>query len=493
MSKYKEHSIKIYNSLSGEKENFVPIHDGNVGMYVCGPTVYSNVHLGNVRTFMSFDIIYRYFLHLGYKVRYVRNITDVGHIVDDVDDGEDKIAKKAKLEQLEPMEIVQRYTVDFHQVLTAFNFLPPNIEPTATGHIIEQIEIVKQIIDNGLAYEANGSVYFDVIKYNKTNNYGILSGRNIEDMQNNSRDLDGQTDKKNAQDFALWKKAEPEHIMRWPSPWGDGFPGWHLECTAMSTKYLGKHFDIHGGGMDLKFPHHECEIAQNQACTGQTPVNFWMHANMLTLNGKKMSKSTGNNILPGEILTGENPFLSKAFSAGVARFFMLQAHYRSNLDFSDDAILAAEKGFNRLMEAVNSLSNLSVSNTSSLDIKSWQQNCYAAMNDDFNAPILISQLFEGVKFINLLKENSATLTKDDLDDFSKSMNEFVFDVLGLENENSKVNKNNKLDDVVNLLINLRKQARDNKDFAMSDQIRDQLLAIGIQLKDGKDATVFSVQ
>ena len=493
MSKYKKHSIKIYNSLSGEKENFVPIHDGNVGMYVCGPTVYSNVHLGNVRTFMSFDIIYRYFLHLGYKVRYVRNITDVGHIVDDVDDGEDKIAKKAKLEQLEPMEIVQRYTVDFHQVLTAFNFLPPNIEPTATGHIIEQIEIVKQIIDNGLAYEANGSVYFDVIKYNKTNNYGILSGRNIEDMQNNSRDLDGQTDKKNAQDFALWKKAEPEHIMRWPSPWGDGFPGWHLECTAMSTKYLGKHFDIHGGGMDLKFPHHECEIAQNQACTGQTPVNFWMHANMLTLNGKKMSKSTGNNILPGEILTGENPFLSKAFSAGVARFFMLQAHYRSNLDFSDDAILAAEKGFNRLMEAVNSLSNLSVSNTSSLDIKSWQQNCYAAMNDDFNAPILISQLFEGVKFINLLKENSATLTKDDLDDFSKSMNEFVFDVLGLENENSKVNKNNKLDDVVNLLINLRKQARDNKDFAMSDQIRDQLLAIGIQLKDGKDATVFSVQ
>ena len=493
MSKYKDNSIKIYNSLSGEKENFVPIHEGNIGMYVCGPTVYSNVHLGNVRTFMSFDVIYRYFLHLGYKVRYVRNITDVGHIVDDVDDGEDKIAKKAKLEKLEPMEIVQRYTVDFHQVLSAFNFLPPNIEPTATGHIIEQIEIVKKIIDNGLAYETNGSVYFDVVKYNETNNYGILTGRNIEDMQNNSRELDGQSDKKNAQDFALWKKAEPEHIMRWPSPWGDGFPGWHLECTAMSTKYLGNHFDIHGGGMDLKFPHHECEIAQNQACKHQTPVNFWMHANMLTLNGKKMSKSTGNNILPSEILTGENPFLSKAFSAGVARFFMLQAHYRSNLDFSDDAILAAEKGFNRLMEAMNNLPNLSVSNASSIDIKAWKLNCYAAMNDDFNAPILISQLFEGVKFINLLKENSVTLTKEDLSDFSKSMNEFVFDVLGLQNENANSNKNNKLDDVVNLLIGLRKQARDNKDFAMSDQIRNELAAIGIQLKDGKDVTVFSVQ
>jgi cysteinyl-tRNA synthetase len=493
MSKYKDNSIKIYNSLSGEKENFVPIHEGNIGMYVCGPTVYSNVHLGNVRTFMSFDVIYRYFLHLGFKVRYVRNITDVGHIVDDVDDGEDKIAKKAKLEKLEPMEIVQRYTVDFHQVLSAFNFLPPNIEPTATGHIIEQIEIVKKIIDNGLAYETNGSVYFDVVKYNETNNYGILSGRNIEDMQNNSRELDGQSDKKNAQDFALWKKAEPEHIMRWPSPWGDGFPGWHLECTAMSTKYLGNKFDIHGGGMDLKFPHHECEIAQNQACTHQTPVNFWMHANMLTLNGKKMSKSTGNNILPGEILTGDNPFLSKAFSAGVARFFMLQAHYRSNLDFSDDAILAAEKGFNRLMEAVNNLPNLPASDISNIDVKAWKLNCYAAMNDDFNAPILISQLFEGVKFINLLKENSVTLNKEDLADFSKSMHEFIFDVLGLQNESSNSNKNNKLDDVVNLLIGLRKQARDNKDFVMSDQIRDELLAIGIQLKDGKDVTVFSVQ
>jgi cysteinyl-tRNA synthetase len=333
MSLYKTQQLTIYNSLSGEKEVFAPIIEGNVGMYVCGPTVYSNVHLGNVRTFMSFDIIYRYLLHLGYNVRYVRNITDVGHIVDDVDDGEDKIAKKARLEKKEPMEIVQKYTVDFHDILKKFNFLPPSIEPSATGHIIEQIEITKQIIANGLAYVANGSVYFDVVKYNETKQYGILSGRNIEDMLTNTRDLDGQSDKRNPQDFALWKKAEPEHIMRWPSPWGEGFPGWHLECTAMSTKYLGNQFDIHGGGMDLKFPHHECEIAQNEACKGTTPVNFWMHANMLTLNGKKMAKSTGNNILPREIITGENTILSKAFSSNVTRFFMLQAHYRSILDF----------------------------------------------------------------------------------------------------------------------------------------------------------------
>ncbi len=495
MPKYKENSIKIYNSLSGEKETFVPIHAGNVGMYVCGPTVYSNVHLGNVRTFMSFDVVYRYFLHLGYKVRYVRNITDVGHIVDDVDDGEDKIAKKARIEELEPMEIVQRYTVDFHDVLKAFNFLPPSIEPTATGHIIEQIEIVKKIIDKGLAYETNGSVYFDVVKYNETNNYGILSGRNIEDMQNNSRELEGQSDKKNAQDFALWKKAEPQHIMRWPSPWSDGFPGWHLECTAMSTKYLGNHFDIHGGGMDLKFPHHECEIAQNEASTNQTPVNFWMHANMLTLNGKKMSKSTGNNILPGEILTGKNEFLSKAFSASVARFFMLQAHYRSNLDFSDDAILAAEKGFGRLMDAIDILKNIenfSISETTSIDISSLKKSCYDAMNDDFNTPILISHLFEGVRFINLLKENKETITELDLKRFSALMNSFVFDVLGLEDEKSTSNQNKKLDDVVNLLISMRKQARDDKDFALSDKIRNQLLTIGIQLRDGKEATSFSV-
>jgi cysteinyl-tRNA synthetase len=492
MPLYETQAIKIYNSLSGEKETFTPITEGNVGMYVCGPTVYSNVHLGNVRTFMSFDIIFRYFQHLEYKVRYVRNITDVGHIVDDVDEGEDKIAKKARLEQLEPMEVVQRYTVDFHDILSAFNFLPPSIEPTATGHIIEQIEIIKTIIANGIGYEANGSVYFDVVKFNETNNYGKLSGRNIEDMLANTRDLDGQSDKRNPQDFALWKKAEPQHIMRWPSPWSDGFPGWHLECTAMSTKYLGNHFDIHGGGMDLKFPHHECEIAQNEACTGQTPVNYWMHANMLTLNGKKMAKSTGNNILPREILTGENTILSKAFSAAVARFFMLQAHYRSILDFSDDAIVAAEKGYKRLMEAMSALATLSACKTSSLAIAEWKQSCYDAMNDDFNTPILIAHLFEGVRFINLLKDGKETLNAADLETLKQTMNAFIYDVLGLEDEKVSDSKNDKLEGTISLLIEMRKQARENKNFALSDQIRDQLLALGIQLKDGKEGTTFSI-
>ncbi|MFH6970788.1 cysteine--tRNA ligase [Flavobacterium petrolei] len=492
MPLYSSQNLKIYNSLSGEKEIFAPIHEGNVGMYVCGPTVYSNVHLGNVRTFMSFDVIFRYFLHLDYKVRYVRNITDVGHIVDDVDEGEDKIAKKARLEQLEPMEVVQRYTVDFHDILNEFNFLPPSIEPTATGHIIEQIEIIKTIIDKGIGYEANGSVYFDVVKFNETNHYGRLSGRNIEDMLTNTRDLDGQSDKRNPQDFALWKKAEAQHIMRWPSPWSDGFPGWHLECTAMSTKYLGNHFDIHGGGMDLKFPHHECEIAQNEACTGQTPVNYWLHANMLTLNGKKMAKSTGNNILPREILTGENTILSKAFSASVARFFMLQAHYRSILDFSDDAIVAAEKGYKRLMEAMNSLKEITADTKSTIDISAWKQSCYDAMNDDFNTPILIAQLFEGVRFVNLLKDGKETLNTDDLNNFAKAMHDFVFDVLGLEDEKVSDSNNDKLEGTVNMLIDMRKQARDNKNFALSDQIRDQLIALGIQLKDGKEGTTFSI-
>lgn len=492
MSLYNTQTLKIYNSLSGEKETFVPINEGSIGMYVCGPTVYSNVHLGNLRTFMSFDVIFRYFIHLGYKVRYVRNITDVGHIVDDVDEGEDKIAKKARLEQLEPMEVVQRYTVDFHEILKAFNFLPPSIEPTATGHIIEQIEIIKKIIDAGIGYVANGSVYFDVVKFNETNNYGKLSGRNIEDMLANTRDLDGQSDKRNPQDFALWKKAEPEHIMRWPSPWSDGFPGWHLECTAMSTKYLGNHFDIHGGGMDLKFPHHECEIAQNEACTGQTPVNYWMHANMLTLNGKKMAKSTGNNILPGEILSGKNNILSKAFPASVARFFMLQAHYRSILDFSDEAIVAAEKGYKRLMEAIDALKQINTSSKSSLDIASWKQLCYDAMNDDFNTPILIAHLFEGVRYINLLKDNKESITPTDLELLSTNMHAFVFNVLGLENQKATDNSNNKLEGTINMLIDMRNKARADKDFAMSDHIRDQLLALGIQLKDSKEGTTFSI-
>ncbi|WP_264521816.1 cysteine--tRNA ligase [Flavobacterium sp. N1994] len=492
MQLYKDQSLKIYNSLSGEKELFKPVHAGNIGMYVCGPTVYSNVHLGNVRTFMSFDMIFRYFLHLGYKVRYVRNITDVGHIVDDVDDGEDKIAKKARVEQLEPMEIVQRYTVDFHDVLNQFNFLPPSIEPTATGHIIEQIAIVSQIIEKGFAYEKNGSVYFDVVKFNETNHYGKLSGRNIDEMLANTRDTDGQSDKKNPQDFALWKKAEPEHIMRWPSPWGVGFPGWHLECTAMSTKYLGETFDIHGGGMDLKFPHHECEIAQNEACTGHSPVNYWMHANMLTLNGKKMSKSTGNNILPSEIYHGGSPFLSKAFSANVARFFMMQAHYRSILDFTNDGIVAAEKGFNRLMEGMDIVKNLQPSSSSSIAISAWKQQCYDAMNDDFNTPILIANLFEGIKYVNLINDGKETVTAEDLKTLSETLHTFTFDVIGIRDEKTSADNSEKLSGVVEMLIGMREEARANKNFALSDQIRDQLLALGIQLKDGKEGTTFSI-
>jgi cysteinyl-tRNA synthetase len=492
MHLYQNQSLKIYNSLSGEKELFTALHPGAVGMYVCGPTVYSNVHLGNCRTFISFDLVYRYLKHLGYKVRYVRNITDVGHIEDDADEGEDKIAKKARLEKLEPMEIVQQYSVDFHQILELFNNLPPGIEPTATGHIIEQIETVKQIIENGYAYESNGSVYFDVVKYNEGHNYGILSGRNLDDMLSNSRELSGQEEKRNPADFALWKKAEAMHIMRWPSPWGDGFPGWHLECTAMSTKYLGNHFDIHGGGMDLKFPHHECEIAQNEAVTGHSPVNYWMHANMLTLNGKKMSKSTGNNILPREIFTGNNAVLSKPFSPSVARFFMLQAHYRSVLDFSNDAIVAAEKGYNRLMEALDTAGDIKPAAASTLDISAWKQHCYDAMNDDFNSPILIAHLFEGVKYINLLKDSKETLTAADLETLTRTLTNFVFDVLGLRNEAGADTSNEKLDSVVNMLITMRNEARANKDFALSDQIRIKLADLGIELKDSREGTTFTV-
>ena len=485
--------LKIYNSLSKQKETFKPINEGYVGMYVCGPTVYSNVHLGNVRTFTSFDLVYRYLKHLEYKVRYVRNITDAGHLENDADEGEDRIAKKARLEQIEPMEVVQMYTVDFHDILNKFNLLPPSIEPTATGHIIEQIEIIKTILDKGLAYEINGSVYFDVLKYNETNQYGKLSGRKIEDLIHNTRSLDGQSDKKNPQDFALWKKAEPQHIMRWPSPWSDGFPGWHLECTAMSTKYLGEHFDIHGGGMDLKFPHHECEIAQSEASCEQTPVNYWMHANMLTLNGQKMAKSTGNYILPNEMFSGENDILSKPFAPSVVRFFMLQAHYRSILDFSSTALEASEKGFYKLMDAINLLGKLPVSNTSEgFDVSNWRTKCYNAMNDDFNSPILIAELFNAVKFINQIKDGKATISQSDLDILSKTIHDFTFDILGVRNlSNSNNDSGDKLSDVVEVLINLRAQARANKDFALSDQIRDQLAAIGIQLKDGKDGTTFS--
>ncbi len=491
---YKSSELKIYNSISGQKEIFTPITEGNIGMYVCGPTVYSNVHLGNCRTFISFDMVYRYLKHLGYKVRYVRNITDAGHLENDADDGEDKVAKKARLEQLEPMEIVQRYTLDFHNVMAKFNTFSPSIEPTATGHIVEQIEIIKTIIDNGFAYVSNGSVYFDVKKFNETNHYGKLSGRNLEDMIANTRELTAQSDKRNPQDFALWKKAEPQHIMRWPSPWSDGFPGWHLECTVMSTKYLGEQFDIHGGGMDLKFPHHECEIAQGEAACGQTPVNYWMHANMLTLNGKKMSKSTGNTISPGELFSGNNDFLDKPFDPSIVRFFMMQAHYRSILDFSNDALEASEKGFLKLMEAIQTVERLQATKkTEGLNINQWISECYEAMNDDFNTPILIAKLFDAVKFINTVKEQKASINEVDLILLRNALHGFVFGVLGLVNINEVASDtSDKLSGTVELLIKLRAEARANKDFATSDKIRDELLAIGIQLKDSREGTTFAL-
>lgn len=491
MELYKSNQLKIYNSLSKSKEDFIPLTEGYVGMYVCGPTVYSNAHLGNVRTFMFFDVLYRYLLHLGYKVRYVRNITDAGHLENDADEGEDRISKKARLEELEPMEVVQMYTVDFHDVLKNYNFLPPSIEPTATGHIVEQIEMIKEIMDKGFAYEVNGSVYFDVLKYNEANHYGILSGRKIEDLIHNTRTLDGQSDKRNPQDFALWKKADEKHIMRWPSPWSDGFPGWHLECSVMSTKYLGEQFDIHGGGMDLKFPHHECEIAQSQTCSGVKPVSYWMHTNMLLLNSQKMAKSTGNYILPNQILTGENTILPKAFSASVVRFFIMQANYRSVLDFSGEALLASEKGHSKLMEAIRYLESATASKSSSFDVNTWVSSCYDAMNDDFNTPVLISNLFEGVKFINQMKANKGSLSQEDLVLFTSKMKAFTHDVLGLFDDSTNDNSD-KLKGTVELLIELRKNARENKDWALSDQIRDELLELGIQLKDGREGTTFSI-
>lgn len=494
MKQHKEQEIYIYNSLSKEKEKFVPITEGYVGMYVCGPTVYSNVHLGNCRTFLSFDLVFRYLKHLGLKVRYVRNITDVGHLEDDAEDGEDRIAKRARLEQIEPMEVAQIYTVDFRDVMTEFNALPPSIEPTATGHILEQIEAIEKIIDRGFAYEANGSVYFDVLKFNNVSTYGKLSGRNLEDMEANTRDLDRQSEKRNPQDFALWKVAEPQHIMRWNSPWSVGFPGWHIECTVMSTKYLGKHFDIHGGGMDLKFPHHDCEIAQAESYNEVSPVNYWMHSNMLTLNGKKMAKSTGNNILPTEIFSGDNKILSKAFSPAVTKFFMYQAHYRSVLDFSDEALSASEKGFHRLLQAYHLLDKLSVSDSSDMDVATWRQSCYDAMNDDFNSPILIAHLFEAVSFIQRVNNDKAKCTEEDRKIIKQTFQDFVFDVLGLVDElKDPAGNSEMLTGSINLLVDIRKDAREERDFKRSDKIRDELATLGIQLNDGKDGTGFEIK
>ena len=484
-------SLVVYNSLKGEKENFKPILPNNVGMYVCGPTVYSNVHLGNCRTFISFDLIYRYLKHLGYKVRYVRNITDAGHLENDADEGEDRIAKKARLESIEPMEVVQRYTVDFRNTMSKFNTLPPDIEPTATGHIVEQIELIKKIIEHGFAYQVNGSVYFDVIKFNEQTPYGKLSGRKIEELIHNTRNLDGQSDKKNPQDFALWKKAEAQHIMRWPSPWSEGFPGWHLECTAMSQKYLGSQFDIHGGGMDLKFPHHECEIAQAESIHKKPPVKYWLHANMLTLNGKKMSKSTGNNILPEEIFSGENKIFKKSYSPMVVRFFMLQAHYRSIVDISERAIEASEKGFNRLNDGIQKLDKLIPSSIESeFDITAWKEKCYNALNDDFNSPLLIAHLFDSVKYINATFNNKQQINSHDLKELKKLIHVFFNDVLGLKP--IETSKNNQLEGLLDVLSQIRDNARNSKDFETSDLIRDSLSKLNIQVNDTNEGSTFKI-
>ena len=485
--------LKIYNSISGEKETFKTVTKDHVGMYVCGPTVYSNVHLGNLRTFTSFDVIYRYLKHIGFKVRYVRNITDVGHLENDEDVGEDRISKKARIENLEPMEVVQKYTYDFHDTVRKFNLLPPNIEPTATGHISDQIKLIEKIIDKGIAYVVNGSVYFDVFKYSKSNNYGILSKRNLEDLIHNTRSLDGQSDKKNPQDFALWKKAEPKHIMKWNSPWGEGFPGWHIECTAMSNKYLGDIFDIHGGGIDLKFPHHECEIAQSNVCFGTNAANYWVHANMLTLNGQKMSKSTDNNILPEEIFSKGSPLLSKTFSESCVKFFMLQAHYRSVLDLSNDALLAAEKGYNKLIDAINILESLKdFDNKSDFDIKEWVNNCYKAMNDDFNTPILIANIFDAVKFINKVNQEKANISKEDWEVLLSSINSFVFEVMGLQKSKLPNNENSKINDVLDVIFELRDDARKNKNYELSDKIRDMLKNKGISINDSDKDSSFTI-
>src|SRR5690554_2769468 len=490
---YKENILKINDSLTGEKRVFEPISEGFVGLYVCGPTVYDYVHLGNARTFISFDVVYRYLLHLGYKVRYVRNITDAGHLENDADEGEDKIAKKARLAQLEPMEVVQHYTLDFHNVLRMFNTLPPNIEPTATGHIIEQIEMILDIIDNGYAYESEGSVYFDVEKYNQEHSYGVLSKRKIEDLISGTRELDGQEEKKSPLDFALWKNANPEHIMKWPSPWGLGFPGWHLECSAMSTKYLGEQFDIHGGGMDLKFPHHECEIAQGTAANKTSPVNYWMHANMLTLNGKKMSKSTGNTLLPEELFSGENTILDRPYHPIIVRFFMLQAHYASVLDFSAQALDAAEKGFHRLMESYNELKNIGASKNSSFDVQELFNKFYEAMNDDFNTPILIANLFEATKVIQKVKSGEETLSAEDQALLLDKMKAFIFDVLGLTEISDKNDNSEQLNTIMELVLQMRQKAREEKDWTTADAIRDKLNEAKIVIKDGKDGATWKVQ
>ncbi len=493
-----EQTLLIYNTLSRQKERFEPLHAPNVGMYVCGPTVYGDPHLGHARPAITFDILFRYLKHLGYKVRYVRNITDVGHLENDGDDGDDKIAKKARLEQLEPMEIAQFYTRRYHEAMTALNVLPPSIEPQATGHIIEQQQLVQQILNNGFAYESNGSIYFDIEAYNRQHRYGILSGRSLENTMDASRQLDGVGEKRNQADFALWKKAQPEHIMRWPSPWSDGFPGWHCECTAMGRKYLGDQFDIHGGGMDLVFPHHECEIAQAVASQGHQMVKYWMHNNMITINGQKMGKSLGNFITLEQFFTGKHDSLSQPFSPMTIRFFILSAHYRSTVDFSDEALVASQKGLEKLTNALNDLKRVSASEKCDAEtervVKSLRQRCYDAMNDDLMTQQVISYLFEACTVVNKLLDHKATICQDCLKELTEVMHLFTEDILGLKAESSGNDgaREEAFGKVVDMVLALRGKAKADKDWATSDRIRDELAAAGFEVKDTKDGVTWKL-
>ena len=487
-----EHKLQIYNTLSRSKEQFTPLHSPNVGMYVCGPTVYGDPHLGHARPAITFDVLFRYLKYLGYKVRYVRNITDVGHLENDADEGEDKIGKKARLEELEPMEIVDYYTLRYHKAMEMLNVLPPSIEPKASGHMMEQIEFVEKILDAGYAYESDGSVYFDVEKYNKDHHYGILSGRNIDELLETTRNLDGQSEKRRSVDFALWKKASPEHIMRWKAPWSVGFPGWHLECSAMGTKYLGEEFDIHGGGMDLMFPHHECEIAQNQAGLGKSSVRYWMHNNMITIGGQKMGKSLGNFITLEQFFTGNHPLLTKGFSPMTIRFFILQAQYRSTVDFSSEALEASEKGLERLIEGYARLQNLTAGEKSSIEIGNLREKCEEAMCDDLNTPIVISHLFENLRIINLAHDGKETLSQADLDELNSVFKLFIEDILGLQSTETATEGIEAYRKAVDLLLNIRLEAKKNKDWATSDKIRNELTSYGFEIKDTKDGFEWKV-
>ena len=489
-----DNKLTIYNTLSKKKEAFEALNPPHVGMYVCGPTVYGDPHLGHARPAIAFDLVFRYLQHLDYKVRYVRNITDVGHLENDADEGEDKIAKKARLEELEPMEVVQYYTNSYHKAMRALNVLDPSIEPNASGHIMEQLAMIRKILEAGYAYESAGSIYFDVEKYNETNPYGILSGRKVEELVSTSRELEGQAEKKNSFDFALWKKAAPEHIMRWSSEWSDGFPGWHMECSAMGTRYLGEQFDIHGGGMDLLFPHHESEIAQSVAANGKMPVRYWMHNNMITLNGQKMGKSLGNAVSLEEFFTGENPILEQAYSPMTIRFFIMQAHYRSTLDFSNEALQAAEKGYRRMMAAMEVLDKLeaNANNGESVDTGKLKDKCYEAMNDDFNSPVVIAHLFDGVKTINSIKDGKLKIDQENLQSLKELYLVFVNDILGLKNEEEAAGDDSLSGQLIETLLNLRREAKGNKDFNTADKIRDQLTAMGVTLKDTKEGTEWSL-